>query len=355
MSPFDNPSSSVSRLEASLPCDWQNIRAAKSLAEAKRTELRNALTGLDSEDTSIVVSGSLARDEFTKGSDIDWSLLVDGSADPKHHDLRRKIGELIRPLMTKPPGREGTFAATVFSHDLVHEIGGENDTNQNTTRRLLLLLESRAVGRDDAYRRVTRHILSRYLQEDRGLWRNSRYHVPRFLQNDFARYWRTITVDFAYKIRDRAGQGWAIRNMKLRMSRKLIYVSGLLACFCCHFKFAGDPQVFTDPGRNKEVAEYLQELFDMTSLEIVAHVLVDMPHLAGAARKIFDSYDGFLGIIADENKRKRLEELKEEEAEKDGVYQEVREYSHVFMSGLLEFFFDIESGMNELTKNYGVF
>ena len=31
-----------------------------------------------------------------------------------------------------------------------------------------------------------------------------------------------------------------------------------------------DPQVFIDPGRNKEVAEHLQELFDMTSLEIVA-------------------------------------------------------------------------------------
>ena len=53
------------------------------------TELRNALTGLDSEDTSIVVSGSLARDEFAKGSDIDWSLPMDGSADPKHHDFPR--------------------------------------------------------------------------------------------------------------------------------------------------------------------------------------------------------------------------------------------------------------------------
>ena len=355
MSSFDSSSSNLSRLEASLQCDWRNIRVAKGLAEAKRTELRDVLTGLDSEDVSIVVSGSLARDEFTRGSDIDWSLLVDGSADPKHHDLRRKIGELIRPLMTKPPGPEGTFAATVFSHDLVHEIGGENDTNQNTTRRLLLLLESRAIGRDDAYRRVTRHILNRYLEEDRGLWRSSTHHVPRFLQNDFARYWRTITVDFAYKIRDRAGRGWAIRNMKLRMSRKLIYVSGLLACFCCHFKFADDPQVFTDPGRRKEVAEHLQELFNMTSLEIVASVFNGMPHLAGAERKIFESYDGFLGIIANEDKRKRLEELKEEDAERDEVYQEARQYSHTFRDGLLEFFFDAESGMDELTKNYGVF
>jgi predicted nucleotidyltransferase len=355
MSSFGNPSSNLSRLEASLRCDWQNIRTAKLLAEAKRVELRNALTELDSEDVSIVISGSLARDEFTRGSDIDWSLLVDGSADPKHHDLRRRISELIRPLMTKPPGPEGTFAATVFSHDLVHEIGGENDSNQNTTRRLLLLLESRAIGRDDAYRRVTRHILSRYLEEDRGLWRSSTHHVPRFLQNDFARYWRTITVDFAYKIRDRARKGWAIRNMKLRMSRKLIYVSGLLACFCCHFKFAGDRQVFIDPGRRKEVAKYLQEIFDMTSLEIVASVFNGMPHLASAARNIFESYDGFLGIIADENKRKRLEELKEEEAERDGIYQEARQYSHVFRDGLLQFFFDAESGMDELTKNYGVF
>lgn len=128
----------------------------------------------------------------------------------------------------------------VFSHDLVHQIGGEDDTNRNTTRRLLLLLESSVVGRGDTYRNVVRNVLNRYLLEDRGLWRGSGHRVPRFLLNDFARYWRTMAVDFAHKLGTRSGKGWAIRNIKLRMSRKLIYASGLLACYRCHLDYSSD-------------------------------------------------------------------------------------------------------------------
>ena len=193
-----------------------------------------------------------------------------------------------------------------FNHNLIHEIGGEDDTNQNTTRRLLLVLESHAVGRDDAYRRVTRHLLNRYLLEDRGLRRGSGYCVPRFLQNDFARYGERWLSLFTYKLRNRSGKGWAIRNTKLRMSRKLIYVSGLLACYRCHLDFA-DPsslEIFRDPSRSKEVVEHLQEVFSLTPLEIVAGVLPQYQHLAGAARKIFDSYNGFPGDFGRRGKAK---------------------------------------------------
>ncbi|HUO31687.1 MAG TPA: nucleotidyltransferase domain-containing protein [Bryobacteraceae bacterium] len=204
----------VEQLERRLAADWSHLRRARIAAEERKLELRRELDGLDSEDTSVVVSGSLARGEFTPGSDIDWTLLIDGSADPRHHDLFRAIGINVKPLASKEPGVEGTFGSMVFSHELIHEIGGEDDTNQNTTRRLLLLLESCAVGREDAYKRVVRNILNRYLLEDRGLWKGSGYRVPRFLQNDFARYWRTMAVDFAYKLRKRAGKGWAIAKYK---------------------------------------------------------------------------------------------------------------------------------------------
>ena len=336
---------------------WRNLRRAGDLAATKRQELRNALAHLDSDDTSIVVSGSLARDEFTEGSDVDWTLLIDGQSDPGHYALAQKIKEVIDSVAAKTVGQEGTFGAMVFSHDLVHQIGGEDDTNRNTTRRLLLLLESQVVGREGAYTRVVRDVLNRYLLEDRGFWRGSGHRVPRFLQNDFARYWRTLAVDFAYKLRARSGKGWAIRNIKLRMSRKLIYVSGLLACYRCHLDYTPDQRlsIYADPNRKQEIIEHLEGIFKSTPLEIIATVLFRYEHLDESARKILGSYDEFLGMLSDKSARDRLENLTEEEAETDPTYQRARDLSHVFRDGLMAFFYDSESGLEVLTKNYGVF
>jgi hypothetical protein len=60
-------------------------------------------------------------------------------------------------------------------------------------------------------------------------------------------------------------------------------------------------------------------------------------------------------MLADEDTRSRLEELAEENAETDPVYQQARKLSHTFRDGLLEFFFDPRSELDALTKNYGVF
>ena len=345
----------IQQLEQRLGANWQHLTAARELAIVKRAELRIALARFDSEDTSIVVSGSLAREEFTKGSDIDWTLLIDGFADPGHFELTEKIKAALKGI-AKPTGEEKTFSAMVFSHDLVHQIGGQDDTNRNTTRRLLQLLESCPIGRDDAYRRVVRSILDRYLMEDRGFWRGSRSRVPRFLQNDFARYWRTMAVDFAFKLRNRSGSGWAIRNMKLRMSRKLIYVSGLLACFRCHLDHTAEQwdAIATDRDRQVKVVEYFEGVFQETPLEIIAGVLLRLG-LDDAARDILGSYNEFLGILADDDQRQCLETLAEDAAETNEVYRRARQLSHQFRDGLLTLFFDEASGMNDLTKNYGVF
>lgn len=55
-------------------------------AKRKTTDLRERLSALSefsSEDASVVVFGSVGRGEVTDASDVDWTLLVDGPADPQ--------------------------------------------------------------------------------------------------------------------------------------------------------------------------------------------------------------------------------------------------------------------------------
>lgn len=93
----------------------------------------------------------------------------------------------------------------------------------------------------------------------------------------------------------------------------------------------------------------------MTPLEIIADVLHRFPHLDSASRQVFDSYNTFLGLLASPQTRDRLETLTEEQTESDEVYSQARSLSHTFRDGLLTIFFDTGSGLDDLTKNYGVF
>jgi predicted nucleotidyltransferase len=174
-----------------------------------------------SEDTSLVVFGSLARGEWTSARDLDWTYLIDGQANSDHLVIAQKIQKILKDHEERfrPPGQTGTFGNLAFSHDIIHQIGGHNDSNRNTTERILLLLESVAIGRSNqAYERIIRGVINRYLEEDNHLLTgDSRgYRVPRFLLNDIVRFWRTMAVDFASKQRDRAGERWGLRNAKLR-------------------------------------------------------------------------------------------------------------------------------------------
>jgi hypothetical protein len=227
------------------------------------------------------------------------------------------VNKAISDLVKKPVGTEGTFAHLVFSHDLVHLIGGGNDTNANTTRRCLLLLESVPLGRPEAYERVVHSVLKRYLLGDRSFTGHiGPCHVPRVLLNDFARYWWTMAVDFAYKYRERQAKGAALRNLKLRFSRKLLYVAGLIACFSCKLKL-GRPDCARDKTVDpEECVICTRALMRRAPLEILAMLflqLLDRPDrdreaIAATARRVFDAYDGFVAMLAEHGRRRDLSE-----------------------------------------------
>ena len=175
----------VEQLEQKLSANWPAIQKARNDTTRKRQELNKLFRERTSPDTSLVVFGSVARKEVTSGSDLDWILLIDGQPAPDHKDQERDIASTLVSNEYIKPGKSRVFGGTVGSHLLVHNIGGEDDRNSNTTCRVLLLLESLPIGNREArqaYDRVRRQILRRYLEDDRGLcYSSSEIRVPRFL------------------------------------------------------------------------------------------------------------------------------------------------------------------------------
>jgi predicted nucleotidyltransferase len=359
MSHASSVTSNISLLEKRLGCDWAAIRKAIIDTASKRSELDSLFDSYRSPDTSLVVFGSVARAEVTSGSDLDWILLIDGQAFPEHKQQERDIERLLIEKKFISPGKSGVFGRMVGSHDLVHNIGGEDDLNSNTTRRALLLLESLPIGNDDAYVRVRRQVLRRYFEDDRGLrYGSGNVRVPRFLLNDLTRYWRTVTVDFVYKQRADNDEKWALRNAKLRMSRKLIYAAGLLHCFSCHLDpgAAGAKEALTKAKDILPLTEYVERQLALTPLELVAKLCLELDIKPGTARAIFDNYDRFLAVLDDDAKRKELSEAKShEDLRASRAWDEIRGVSGPFHDGLVALFLEDHPELKSLTMKYGVF
>jgi hypothetical protein len=184
-----------------------------------------------------------------------------------------------------------------------------------------------------------------------------RQHVPRFLLNDIVRYWRTMAVDFAAKRRLREGKGWALRNFKLRMSRKLIFSAGLAACLSCALRPADSRsrRRSSEADRSARTAEHLLQLAGMAPLDVVARLGLEFGAKPTAVRDLFGSYDAFLGIIGDEAKRNRLDLLGPDEAVSDSLFLATKDVGNAFQDGLTALFFRTDKSLADAALRYGVF
>jgi len=347
----------VERLSQRVRSEWPNIGEA-----ARRTsELRRQLSALErysSEDASVIVFGSVGREEVTEASDVDWTLLIDGPSDPNHAHLVSEIRNDLTTLELEKPGRTETFGVMAFSHELIHHIAGTHDTNQNLTRRLLLLLESFAVTAPLVREKVIRNVLDRYVTHDivAPISASPKRVIPHFLLNDVVRYWRTMASDYAAKMWERQNEGWGLRNIKLRFSRKLIFIAGLLACF----SFELDPPENADEIRAdrenlpSSLANHVLSRLAMPPLQTLAAHLLAHPEDT-IARRLFDSYDQFLGILLDPDQRAELNRLPIEKALESRVWVTARDASRGFRDSVEELFLRKPGLLSELTLRFGVF
>lgn len=348
----------IRKLADEIGAEWHGFDSAAKGTAAAEGKLRTAIQDengdrLLNSDASLVLFGSFARHEMLDGSDYDWSLLIDGVVDNDHAELARRIAKAVARAELKSPGSSGTFGNLVFSHELVHQIGGGTDSNPNLTRRMLMLLESRPFSVSSAdssqivWDNVLRNILERYFEEEVHFASAGDRKVPRFLLNDLTRYWRTMGVDYAAKHREQDGKKWAIRNAKLRFSRKLLFASGLAFCLSCQLPVVSglQPKLFgtiSDEGSDP----FIQRAFEFSKtppLEYLAAFLdefVESPERRKSiATRVFGAYDWWLTTLGDEGHRKQLESLSHAEAESDCLFEQIRTRGKDFGRGLEALFF----------------
>ena len=357
--------SPLAELGQILECSWKHIEEAWENSLKTRQLLSEIIEGKPGSETSVIVHGSVARQECTQGSDLDWTLLVDGQADASVQETFLAIKNALSDAVhLKQPGQEGTFGAVAFSQPMMHFIGGEEDSNSNTTRRVLLLLEAQPIGvRREAFDRVRKGILKRYIDEDRGLLQKSLIDVhvrwvPLFLLNDFARYWRTMAVDFAYKQFDRGNKGYALRSIKLGVSRKLLFASGLLASFWCDQEVSKNEN--QEPSK-QSLVDCLDTFLSLTPLERLALFFVvwirtsESEFMRKTAMDLFGAYDAFLGLLNDPEKRTHIETLKPDEAAADSLFNEARIIRGHFRLAIQNMFLADNSPLHQHSIEKGVF
>lgn len=325
------------RLEAAAGVAFPTLTRARERTGRQLEERRRSLQRVDRDkDTAVVLMGSYGRLEATGGSDNDFMCLVDGAGratEEIHPSVEQAWEGMGKP--GKLPGKEDLFGVPAFSSEL-RTIGLEDDGNQNLTRRMLLLLESRWVLGEEVFHKVKQEILGDYL---RDLAKD--YHPPRFLLNDIFRYWRTIAVDFERKHRERDGEEWGLRNAKLRTSRPILFASGLLPVLECRRL------------RVDEFPPFLTEQFEATPVDRLASCFLRHDRLDVGIRTLL-AYDAFLAMLDDEQSRRELESLPHEKRGSSQVFLRAKGFGEDIQGRLLSLMFETPD-LYAMVREYAIF
>jgi predicted nucleotidyltransferase len=201
------------------------LERARLEAEKQLAAMREIAKEIIPQDAQVIVgvNGSVARREVTSGSDVDLFFLTTGDDVAATHRVQETFRERLKAEGVKMPAHGGVFEKPLMVRDLLSNIGGDDDTNEFLTRRMLYLLEGEWLYNPESFNTLRGQLVSHYVRDEL-----EDHKLCRYLLNDVIRYWRTICVDFEEKTAD-GGKPRAIRLIKLRFARMMLYFGGVAA------------------------------------------------------------------------------------------------------------------------------
>ena len=287
---------------------------SKEYSDCKIDALRQSLQSCAGADLTILTCGSYARREASRHSDIDYFVISDSEVADGDSISLESIAMKIKDIVPNSPADNGAFAHRVNKTEFLRHIGGEDDSNSNITRRMLFLLEGEWLSNECGFRQFGRSILERYVTENMA-----DHQLTLFLLNDIIRYYRTIAVDYEHKISDQGGaKAWAIRNIKLVFSRKLLYASGI---FCV----AGT----ADRSRAEKIG-VLEQWFNLPVIERIEAICG-----RNESERVVRSYSKFLEALECGRIRDHLEKLPSDKRS-DPEFRAIKNEGHRFTTELMK-------------------
>jgi len=303
------------------------IERAKTHSEKKLANLRESLGSLGIPAGEVVLTcGSYARREASGESDIDFFIITDKSANdvldaegnlrPETIPWAKEIRDEISKIVATDPAEGGAFAKVELKDAMLVNIGGDHDTNQKITRRMLFLLEGEWLYNESGFHSIRHQMLERYIGP--GM---TDHQLALFLLNDIIRYYRTMAVDYEFKtVEGESPKPWGIRNIKLVFSRKLLYASGVFSV------------ALTADRSREEKIKILENLF---SLPVVDR----MEEICGREnfKAALQSYNYFMTELEKKETREKLNFLSRE-GRSDPLFRKLKNEGHNFTRELLKLF-----------------
>jgi predicted nucleotidyltransferase len=220
---------------AGVPFDLLSKRKQYSIE--RLDEVRREVAQVDElsnlADLSIYVTGSYGRLEAHRGSDLDLFFVSDGKIGLDRTTKTLIDAALIRiaqKLNFPPFSNDAQYLEVHSLLEMLDKLGGAEDDFKNFfTARMLLLLESRPVYGEEAYKRILTGIINAYFRDFHDHTGDFR---PLFLVNDILRFWKTLCLNYENRRNrpdDRAKKNkHHLRNLKLKFSRLLICFSTII-------------------------------------------------------------------------------------------------------------------------------
>ncbi|MGW5524633.1 MULTISPECIES: hypothetical protein [Gordonia] len=313
--------------------------STREMLAGKVQQIIEGVEGISPDTVDVLACGSLARQEHSDASDVDYLIVSSSLRFAALRDAGHQIHRLVAELDGKP-GASGIFGQAVGMFDLIERVGLQDDTNISHTRRMEILLESVSLTGGDIRSQIVRAIIDRYTTS------RSSMGPPRFLINDVLRYWRTITVDFQAK-RDGSHdqQKMILRYLKLRITRKILLASSVL------------PLITVSPSSNDRDT-YINELAALFDDPPLCRLIATTTRLDDAdavenTRVVCRVLNDFLAATGSKEQRQRFDGIDWDDREQDADYMALKASADELDDALAAIF--TSPNVIEATKSYMLF